>query len=116
MTAIQAAATMGQDDDMAREVIPRDHLASGEWPTGKIAVGAPPVVHLCQAVAQALTDAMAKRGLGVRELARLAGLTHPTVIGVLKGTSLPGAQSVLLLEIALQEPLYPADLFRRLGG
>ncbi|MFD8882107.1 helix-turn-helix domain-containing protein [Streptomyces erythrochromogenes] len=99
---------------MAREVIPRDHLAEGEWPAGDLAVDAPPGAHLGQVLAKNLAAAMAQRGLGVRELARLAQASHPTVKAVLDGTRLPATHTVLLLEIALDLPLYPAHLFRQL--
>ncbi len=100
--------------DMAREVIPRDHLAQGVWPSGDLAADAPPGAHLGQALAKNLATAMAERGLGVRELARRAQATHPTVKAVLDGTRLPASHTVLLLELALDQPIYPSELFEQL--
>ncbi|MCL3999078.1 helix-turn-helix domain-containing protein [Streptomyces lavenduligriseus] len=100
--------------DMAREVIPRDHLAQGEWPSGNLAADAPPGAHLGQALARTLRAAMTQRGLGVRELARLAQASHPTVKAILDGTRLPASHTILLLELALDLPLYPARLFEQL--
>ncbi|MFD0501663.1 helix-turn-helix domain-containing protein [Streptomyces rhizosphaericus] len=99
---------------MAREVIPRDHLASGTWPTGDLTPDAPPGAHLGQAIAQKLSNVMNERGIGHRELARLAGASHPTISATLEGTRLPTTHTLFLLEIALQVPLYPVDLFRDL--
>ncbi|MFF9001607.1 hypothetical protein ACF1GW_06735 [Streptomyces achromogenes] len=100
--------------DMAREVIPRDHLTHGEWPSGDLAVDAPPGAHLGQALAKNLAAAMAQRRLGLRELARLAQSSHPTVKAVLEGTRLPASHTILLLELALDLPLYPSRLFEQL--
>ncbi|MFE3632340.1 helix-turn-helix domain-containing protein [Streptomyces goshikiensis] len=100
--------------DMAREVIPREYLAEGEWPSGELAADAPPGAHLGQALAKNLAAAMTQRGLSVRELARRAQATHPTVKSVLDGTRLPATHTVLLLESALGLPLYPARLFEQL--
>lgn len=108
------ALTVTAGWEMAREVIPRDHLAQGEWPAGDLAADAPPGAHLGQALAKSLAGAMAQRGLGVRELARLAQASHPTVKAVLDGTRLPATHTVLLLELALDLPLYPAGLFEQL--
>ncbi|MGW0886126.1 hypothetical protein [Streptomyces sp. NPDC002671] len=57
---------------------------------------------------------MVQRDLGVRELARLAQASHPTVKAVLDGTRLPASHTVLLLELALDLPLYPSGLFEQL--
>lgn len=108
------ATTVTAGWDMAREVIPRDHLAQGEWPTGDLTADAPPGAHLGQALAKNLAAAMAQRDLGVRELARLAQATHPTVKAVLDGSRLPASHTVLLLELALDLPLYPSHLFKQL--
>ncbi|MFD6967210.1 hypothetical protein [Streptomyces sp. NPDC059949] len=99
---------------MAREVIPRDHLADGVWPSGTLAADAPPGAHLGQAIATALAAAMTRRAIGVRELARLAEATHPTVKAALDGSRLPATHTIFLLEVALQTPLYPAGLFAQL--
>ncbi|MFD9793739.1 helix-turn-helix domain-containing protein [Streptomyces sp. NPDC059070] len=104
--------TTAMEYDMAREIIPRDHLACGTWPDGALTKDAPPGARLGQLIAQALTAAMADQDIGQRELARRAGLTHPTVLRALDGQSLPSTHTLLLLEIALGTPLWPTTLYR----
>ncbi|WP_367435024.1 helix-turn-helix transcriptional regulator [Streptomyces celluloflavus] len=99
--------------EMAQEVIPREHLADGEWPTGDLSQDAPLGAHLGQAIARTLIDAASEQGLSVRALARRAGVTHPTVKDILEGKRLPTTHTLLLLEAAVQKRLYPADLFLR---
>lgn len=97
---------------MAREIIPRDYLATGTWPTGALHADAPPGARLGHAIAQALAAAMHNQDIGPREVARRAGLTHPTVLFVLQGKRLPSTHTLLLLERALHTPLWPATLYR----
>ncbi|MFD9871724.1 helix-turn-helix domain-containing protein [Streptomyces niveus] len=97
---------------MVREITPRDHMASGTWPNGTLTAGAPPGARLGLAIARALATAMKDQGIGGRELARRAGLAHPTVARVLEGQRLPSTHTLLLLETALRTPLWPADLHR----
>ncbi|WP_411141000.1 helix-turn-helix domain-containing protein [Streptomyces sp. x-80] len=98
--------------EVAQEVIPREHLADGEWPTGTLSQDAPLGAYLGQAIARTLMNAASAQGLSsVRALARRAGVTHPTVKDILEGKRLPTTHTLLLLEAAVQTPLYPADLF-----
>lgn len=98
---------------MAREVVPRDHMAPGaEWPDGELADDAPATARLGQIIAQALRRVIVQRALGARELARLAQMSHPTIKSMLDGERLPSVHTLFLLERALQAPLYPGDLYR----
>ncbi|QKW20550.1 helix-turn-helix transcriptional regulator [Kitasatospora sp. NA04385] len=104
--------------EMPREVVPRAYLADGGiWPAGPLVPDAPPGAHLGQAIAEALRAAMERQRLGARELSRLTGsqVTHPTVMTVLQGSRLPSVHTVLLLEVALKAPLYPAGLHAELA-
>lgn len=105
--------TRAWENEMASEVRPRDYLApDSTWPEGPLADDAPPAARLGQAIAANLRQAMQDQDIGLRPLARLAGLTHPTVKAVLDGDRLPSAHSLLLLEITLRTPLWPAALHR----
>nr|BEK71484.1 hypothetical protein KPHV_87110 [Kitasatospora purpeofusca] len=100
--------------EMPREVIPREYLAAGAvWPDGPLVADAPPGAYLGQAIAQALIAAMERQKIGTRELARMTGtgVKHPTILTARNGEGLPSAHTVLLLEIALKVPLYPAGLY-----
>ncbi|MEU1077268.1 MULTISPECIES: helix-turn-helix transcriptional regulator [unclassified Streptomyces] len=108
--------TTAMEQDMAREIIPRDHLASGTWPTGPLTADVPPGARLGHATSGALATAMQEQGVSSRELARRAGLTHPTVVRVLEGQRLPSTHTLLLLETALGTPLWPATLYRDSPG
>ncbi|MFI1884864.1 helix-turn-helix transcriptional regulator [Streptomyces jumonjinensis] len=88
---------------------------TGGWPYGVLASDAPLSARLAQAIARNLENALTEEGLSDRRLAERADLTHPPIGRLLRGEGLPDMRTLLLLEIALQRPLWPAGLHEDFG-
>ncbi|WP_157693400.1 helix-turn-helix domain-containing protein [Pseudarthrobacter equi] len=58
--------------------------------------------------ASALVAAMDDQGLGLRELGRLAGVSHTTVLSIIEGHTVPDLGTIALLEKALGRELLPS--------
>lgn len=82
---------------------PRDQLVAGEWPNGDASGPA----EVAQELARALTAALARQGRSVRQVARDADLQHTTVLALLHGERWPDFVTVVKLEEALGEGLWP---------
>ncbi|MGW8452455.1 helix-turn-helix domain-containing protein [Streptomyces niveus] len=89
---------------------PASYVISGIWPNARLETDAPPTAHLGQAIARRLDTLMRERSLSARAVAALAGTSHPTIGRILDGTGLADVRTIWLLEVALQAPLWPADL------
>jgi len=59
------------------------------------------------AFAHALTDHMSAHNLGVREVARAAGISPGTIVGIREGRTLPEGRVIARLEAALRTRLWP---------
>ncbi|WOH18282.1 helix-turn-helix transcriptional regulator [Paenarthrobacter sp. GOM3] len=57
--------------------------------------------------ASALVAAIDKQKLGVREVGRLAGVSHTTVLSIIEGRTVPDLGTIALLEKALGRELLP---------
>lgn len=91
---------------------PASYVASGQWPDAVLEQDAPPSAHIAQGIARRLVSAMRERELSVRGVAELAGTTHPTILRIVDGGGTTDVRTIFLLEVALQVPLWPADLYR----
>ncbi|MFJ1707119.1 helix-turn-helix domain-containing protein [Kitasatospora sp. NPDC088346] len=93
---------------------PARYVASGKWPEVVLTSEAPPSAQAGLAFARNLDAAMRAHNLSDRALARRAGLSHPTIGALRRGEVLPDLGTIVLLEIATGDALYPADLHRQL--
>ncbi|MFE0058759.1 hypothetical protein [Streptomyces sp. NPDC059003] len=102
----------GWDEVRNSEGPPVSYVEAGQWPRATLRPQAPAGAHLAQAIAASLEAVMVERDLSARAVARLVGATHPTITRLLDGDGLTDARSVFLLEVALQVPLWPRDLYK----
>lgn len=93
---------------------PKTFVQSGTWPDATLRPDAPGEAHYAQQLARRLATAMSERPISNRALARLAGVSHPTVGFILNGEHYADIATVARLEIALGTDLYPAGLHRQL--
>ncbi|WP_433531274.1 helix-turn-helix domain-containing protein [Micromonospora sp. CA-263727] len=93
---------------------PNAYIAHGQWPEATLRPDAPASAHYSQALAHRLETAMRARPVSIRGLAKLAGLTHPTIISALRGDKYPDLRTLACLEVALGVELYPAGLYQHL--
>jgi hypothetical protein len=91
---------------------PSPYVAAGTWPDARLADDAPPSAHVAQALARRLLTLMDERELSARAAADLVGSTHPTIGRILDGSGVTDVRTIFLLEVALQAPLWPANLHR----
>lgn len=84
---------------------PNSWVVSGQWPEAQLA--GPPAATYTQALARALRDVMALKGLGIRETARICDLHHKTVGQILAGAVVPDVGTVAALEVGLDSDLWP---------
>ncbi|MFD9715873.1 helix-turn-helix domain-containing protein [Streptomyces sp. NPDC059076] len=112
MTVTMLTTLLGWDVRNPKDDPPSSYVQSGVWPNARLVPDAPPTAHIGQALARSLLLAIEEQNLSVRAAARKAGTTHPTLLRILDGTGLVDVRTVFLLEVALQAPLWPTDLFR----
>lgn len=98
------------------DLTPISYAISGEFPDVVLSQDAPPSAHFALAFAKALHAALSDRSISLREVAKVARLSHPTVSRILNGEVVPDLRSIASLEVALQTSLYPVDLFRQFAG
>lgn len=91
---------------------PASYVVSGAWPSGRIS--GPRVVEYARQFAVRLTTEI--EGRSIREVARLAGVSHSTLLAVLGGDRWPDMVTIAKLEDALGADLWPGvEVRQRLG-
>jgi transcriptional regulator with XRE-family HTH domain len=80
------------------------------WLTADLSTNVP--AEYSRLFASALVAAMDEQQLGLREVGRLAGVSHSTVLGIIEGRFVPDLGTIALLEKALGRELLPTP---RLG-
>ncbi len=90
---------------------PAAYVEAGEWPAARLS--GPRLVLYAQEFAFRLEAAINNRS--VREVARLAGISHSTLLAVLGGERWPDMVTIAKLEEALEADLWPG-VFLRSGG
>ncbi|MGI5214931.1 helix-turn-helix domain-containing protein [Plantactinospora sp. CA-290183] len=93
---------------------PNTYVSSGTWPEATLRPDAPVEAHYAQQLARRLAAAMTERPISNRALAKLAGVTHPTIGFILNGDHHADVSTVARLEVALGADLYPAGLHQHL--
>ncbi|MFI0797037.1 helix-turn-helix domain-containing protein [Micromonospora rubida] len=96
------------------EKAPNTYIQHGHWPDATLRPDAPPSAHYAQELARRLAAEMRRRPISNRELARLSGVTHPTIGSVLNGDRYADLRTLASLEVALGAELYPAGMYQRL--
>lgn len=86
---------------------PKTYVASGSWPNAVLRKGAPLSAHFAQAYVRKLTTVMNGSGVGMRELAEMAGVSHTTVSRFLNGGALPDMGTLIRIEVALGTDVWP---------
>ncbi|WP_053734044.1 hypothetical protein [Nocardia sp. NRRL S-836] len=92
---------------------PAAYVIEGTFPDVVLRADAPVSAHFAVAFAQALKAAVVAHTGSLRSIAKAAGVTHPTVMRILDGQTLPDLRSISGLEVALQARLYPAYLHQQ---
>src|SRR4051794_32427907 len=87
---------------------PSTYVRAGEWPYAQL--GGPRLVLYAQAFARRLQVAIDHRP--VREVARLADLSHTTLLAVMHGARWPDMVTIAKLEEALETDLWPGTALR----
>ncbi len=82
---------------------PAEYLVSGVWPTGKLS--GPVAAEYARRFCLRLDQAIGERP--IREVARVADISHTTVLAVLAGARWPDMATVAKLEVALSTDLWP---------
>lgn len=67
------------------ESAPSTYVEDGQWPDATLRSDAPASAHYAQELARRLADAMRMRPISNRALARMSGVSHPTIGSVLNG-------------------------------
>ncbi|MFG3423253.1 helix-turn-helix domain-containing protein [Micromonospora sp. NPDC048063] len=96
------------------ETAPNTYVQDGDWPEAILRPEAPASAHYAQELARRLAAEMRRRPISNRELARVAGVSHPTIGSVLNGDRYADLRTLASLEVALGAELYPAGMFQRL--
>jgi hypothetical protein len=96
----------GGDDPPAR------YVESGTWPDVVLRVDAPLSAYGGLIVARRLITVLDLTGRTANAVAVQAGVTAPTVRGIISGVTTVSLPTILRLESALETRLYPLDLFR----
>lgn len=84
---------------------PREYLASGIWPRGRIAKGAPPAVAYAKEISKRLDAALAGRSQSM--VAEQADLARSTLHDIISGRSWPDIVTLAKLERLLGVRLWP---------
>ena len=90
---------------------PVAYVEAGDWPAARLA--GPRVVLYAQGFAFRLEEAINHRP--VREVARLADISHSTLLAVLGGERWPDMVTIAKLEEALDADLWPGAFLRSEG-
>ncbi|MEU8216783.1 helix-turn-helix transcriptional regulator [Micromonospora taraxaci] len=98
------------------ESAPKTYVRDGQWPDAVLQADAPASAHYAQEVARRLATAMQRLPISNRELAKLAGVSHPTIGSVLNGDRYADLRTLANLEMALKSDLYPPGMHRRLNA
>ncbi|MDG9674850.1 helix-turn-helix transcriptional regulator [Micromonospora sp. DH14] len=96
------------------ENAPNTYVQNGHWPEATLRPDAPGSAHYAQEFARRLAAEMRGRPISNRELARLAGLSHPTIGSALNGDRYVDLRTLANLEVALGVELYPVRMYERL--
>ncbi|MFD6797869.1 helix-turn-helix domain-containing protein [Streptomyces cyaneofuscatus] len=91
-----------------REKKPRQYAVVGEWPYAVMDGFLPAQVG--QAVARALAEAMERQDFSANSLAAASGVNRQVISNVLAGTVYPDLLTLVSLEGALGEMLWPRHL------
>lgn len=91
---------------------PASYAVAGAWPHARLK--GPRIVAYAQLFAARLADEIGGRSL--REVARVAGLSHTTLLAVLTGDRWPDMVTIAKLEEGLQTDLWPGPEVRRKLG
>ncbi|WP_329313792.1 helix-turn-helix domain-containing protein [Streptomyces sp. NBC_01278] len=83
-------------------------MGGGEWPHAVMQAHRGALV--AQAIARALSEAMAERGMSANALARKSGVNRQVIANVLNGTVWPDMLTVVDLEGALGVMLWPVHV------
>ena len=79
---------------------PRDHIATGRWPTGTLDAGAPPEAHLVQEIARTFKEKRDDHNhYDLYALATRLKMSRNTLKSLLDGETWPSAITVARLEI-----------------
>lgn len=84
---------------------PRDYLASGTWPGGSVAKGAPPAVGYAKEISKRLGAALAERNQSAA--AEQADLARSTLHDILTGRTWPDVVTLAKFERLLGVRLWP---------
>ena len=84
---------------------PRDYVAEGEWPHGKLRNDASPSAATAQELARRLTQAI-KQNRSAREVADRAGLAPGTISKIVNGNCWCDIDTLARLETALDTELW----------
>lgn len=80
---------------------------TGDWPEGPFADNTPVYATATAALVTTLTATIATRGWSIRAVARVAGISHATLLNLLHGHTVPDLGTIKALEHALDTPLWP---------
>jgi hypothetical protein len=84
---------------------PRDFLASGTWPDGKLKKDAPVAVRYAQAVTVNLRSAL--NGRSISSVAEAVDIARSTLHDLVSGRTWPDFQTLVKLEQYLEARLWP---------
>ncbi|MFD4243719.1 helix-turn-helix domain-containing protein [Streptomyces sp. NPDC058525] len=93
---------------------PRDYTVAGEWPYA--VMDSVRQAQVGQAVARALAEVMERRGMSANALATASGVNRQVISNVLAGTVWPDMFTLVSLEEALGEMLWPRHTEWPTGG
>lgn len=89
---------------------PATYLRPGQqWPEGALDKGAPAEAVRTRRLAMRLQSALLKDGLSIRQAAAQCGVSHPTLVRLLNGSSYPDVATLARLEDGLRAVLWESD-------